>query len=130
MPADSFDYAIIRVVPCVEREEFLNVGVILYCRARQFLEARIALDKTRLAALAPSLDIDDIEKHLAIIPRICTGDGSGGAVGLSQAERFHWLVNPRSTSIQVSPVHTGLCSDPAATLDHLLKTMVLTPHCH
>ena len=128
MPAASFDYAIIRVVPCVEREEFLNVGVILYCRAQRFLEARIALDKARLAALAPSLDLADIEKHLALIPRICAGDG--GPVGqLSQPERFDWLVNPRSTSIQVSPVHTGLCSNPAAMLDHLLRTMVLPPNC-
>lgn len=128
MPAASFDYAIVRIVPCVEREEFLNVGVILFCRERQFLAARIALDKTRLTAFCPPVDVAEIEKHLNLIPRICAGDG--GAVGqLSQPERFHWLVNPRSTSIQVSPVHTGVCDDPAATLDHLMDTMVLTPNC-
>jgi hypothetical protein len=126
MPAaSSFDYAIIRVVPCVEREEFMNVGVILFCRARQFLDARVTLDKTRLQALSPSVDVEKIKKHLDLIPRICAGNG--GPVGqLSQPERFHWLVNPRSTSIQVSPVHTGICTDPAAMLDHLMETMVLT----
>ena len=128
MPATSFDYAIIRVVPCVEREEFLNVGVILFCREQQFLGARIALDKARLSAFCPSINMPEIEKHLDLIPRICAGDG--GPVGqLSQPERFHWLVNPRSTSIQVSPVHTGVCDDPAATLDHLMETMVLIPNC-
>jgi hypothetical protein len=125
MPATSFDYAIVRVVPCVEREEFLNVGVILFCREKQFLDARIWLDKARLTAFAPSADVAEIEKHLNLIPRICAGDG--GPVGqLSRPERFHWLVNPRSTSIQVSPVHTGICDDPATTLDHLMETMVLT----
>jgi hypothetical protein len=128
MPVTSFDYAIVRVVPCVEREEFLNVGVILFCREQQFLDARIKLDKARLAAFAPSIDVAKIEKHLNLIPRICAGDD--GPVGqLSQPERFHWLVNPRSTSIQVSPVHTGVCNDPAATLDHLMETMVLIPNC-
>jgi len=125
MPATSFDYAIVRMVPCVEREEFINVGVILFCREQRFLEARIALDKTRLVAFCPSADVADIEKHLQLIPRICAGDSEGEVGQLSQPERFHWLVNPRSTSIQVSPVHTGVCNDPAATLDHLMKTMVL-----
>jgi hypothetical protein len=128
MPATSFDYAIIRVVPCVEREEFLNVGVILFCREQQFLQARIALDKARLLALFPPVNGDEIEKHLELIPRICAG--TGGPLGeLSQPERFHWLVHPRSTSIQVSPVHTGICVEPAAMLGHLMETMVLTPGC-
>ena len=128
MPVTSFDYAIVRVVPCVEREEFLNVGVILFCREQQFLDARIALDTARLTAFAPSIDVTEIERHLNLIPHICAGDG--GPVGqLSQPERFHWLVNPRSTSIQVSQVHTGICDDPVATLDHLMETMVLTSNC-
>ena len=128
MPVTSFDYAIVRVVPCVEREEFINVGVILFCREQRFLDARIALDKARLAAFCPSVDIAEIERHLNLIPRICAGDG--GPLGqLSQPERFHWLVNPRSTSIQVSPVHTGVCDNPAATLDHLMETMVLIRDC-
>ena len=126
--ANSFDYAIIRVVPCVEREEFINVGVILFCRKLRFLEARVSLDQTRLAALAPHLDSEAITQHLALIPRICAGEG--GEVGqLSQPERFHWLTTPRSTIIQISPVHTGLCSDPAGMLDHLLESMVLPPGC-
>jgi len=128
MPVTSFDYAIVRVVPCVEREEFINVGVILFCREQRFLDARIALDKARLAALCPSVDIAEIEQHLNLIPRICAGDG-GPLSQLSQPERFHWLVNPRSTSIQVSPVHTGVCDNPAATLDHLMETMVLIRDC-
>jgi len=129
MPAsNSFDYAIIRVVPHVEREEFINAGVILFCRAKRFLDARIALDKQRLTALAPQLDMVEIEEYLDLIPQICAV--KGGPVGqLSQAERFHWLVNPRSTMVQVSPVHTGLCTNPVAMLDHLMETMVLTPGC-
>ncbi len=126
--SNSFDYAIIRVVPHVEREEFINAGGILFCGAKRFLDARIALDKQRLAALAPHLDMAEIEEYLDLIPQICAGEGS--PVGqLSQAERFHWLVNPRSTMVQVSPVHSGLCADPAAMLDHLMETMVLTPGC-
>lgn len=119
----SFDYAIVRVVPFVEREEFINVGVILFCREQNYLAARIELDRERLAALAPDLDVDLIQAHLDVIPCICTG-GVGPVGQLSQAERFHWLVNPRSTSIQVSPVHTGLCTDPAVVLDQLLQTIV------
>lgn len=124
MPApDSFDYAIVRVVPRVEREEFINVGVILFCRTQRFLGAGIELNEERLKALAPHLDIDEVRAHLDLIPRICQGDDS--PIGqLSQAERFHWLITPRSTVIQVSPVHTGLCANPAQALAHLLQTMV------
>ena len=119
----SFDYALVRVVPHVEREEFINVGVILFCRTRRFLDARIELNETRLKVLAPHLDIAEVRTHLDLIPQICNGDDS--PIGqLSQAERFHWLVTPRSTVIQVSPVHSGLCTDPAAALEHLLDTMV------
>jgi hypothetical protein len=124
--SSSFDYAIVRVVPHVEREEFINVGVILFCRTKCFLAAKISLDRQRLAVLAPHLDTAKIQAHLDLIPQICAGEG--GPVGqLSQAERFHWLVNPRSTTVQVSPVHTGLCTDPAAMLDHLVETMVANP---
>jgi hypothetical protein len=128
MPTSPFDYGIVRVVPCVEREEFINVGVILFCRTQQFLDARICFDKSRLAAFASQLDLEQIEASLDLIPRICAGDKS--PIGqLSQADRFHWLVNPRSTMVQVSPVHTGLCTDPAAMLDHLMETTVLTAGC-
>ncbi len=119
----SYDYALVRLVPNVEREEFINVGVILFCRTQRFLAARIALNPTRLAALAPHFDIAKIQKHLDLIPHTCAG-GQGPIGQLSQAERFHWLITPRSTVIQVSAVHTGLCLDPAATLEHLVQTMV------
>ncbi len=123
----SFDYAIVRVVPYVERGEFLNVGVILFCRTRRFLAARIALDARRLAALAPDFDVGLVGEYLDLIPRICDGGPDAGPIGeLSQSERFHWLVAPRSTAIQVSPVHCGSCTDPQAALDELFGKMVLT----
>jgi hypothetical protein len=126
MPAASpFDYAIVRVVPNVEREEFMNVGVILFCRTRRFLDARIKLDIERLAALFPRLDMTLVQAHLDLIPRICAGGADAGPLGqLGQAERFHWLVSPRSTTIQVSPVHCGLCVDPQAALDNLFEKLV------
>lgn len=129
MPApDPFDYALVRVVPRVERGEFMNAGVILFCRTRRFLDARIALDRQRLRALAPDLDPDDIQRHLDVIPCICAGGSDAGPIGqLPISERFHWLVAPRSTIIQTSPVHSGLCTDAAATLDHLLQVMVCFP---
>ena len=127
MPAHSFEYAVVRVVPRVEREEFLNAGVILYCRSLRFLDARIALDRARLQALFPdpTLDLDTIERALSIIPGICAGDPAAGPIAaLDQAERFRWLCATRSTVNQVSPVHAGLCDDPAVMLDHLMKKMV------
>jgi hypothetical protein len=127
MPAHSFEYAVVRVVPRVEREEFLNAGVILYCRSLGFLDARVALDRARLQALSPdaALDLDTVERGLAMIPRICAGDPAAGPIAaLDQAERFRWLCATRSTVNQVSPMHAGLCDDPAAMLDHLMKKMV------
>ena len=121
----SYDYAIVRVVPRVEREEFVNVGVIVSCPAKDFLQARIELDEPRLKALDPTLDIDATRAHLASIPAICAGGSQGGPIGrLSRRERFDWLVAPRSTIIQTSKVHTGRCSDPTTLLEHLLNTMV------
>ena len=123
---DTYDYAVIRVVPRVEREEFVNVGVVLSCPPRGFLEARIDVDPSRLAAIDPALDLDALRPHLAAIPVICAGGAAAGAIGqLSQRERFHWLTAPRSTVIQFSPVHTGRCADPNAALAHLMATMVL-----
>ena len=129
MPAlNSYDYAIVRVVPCVERGEYINAGVILFCRTRRFLDALIYLDVPRLTTLYPDIDLDMVQRHLEIIPLVCAGSAEAGAIGqLSQSERFHWLVSPRSTIIQTSPAHSGLSTDPAATLEHLLKTMVLLP---
>ena len=125
-----FAYALIRVVPRVERGECLNAGVVLFCRPRRFLAARIALDRRRLAALAPSDDVNTaaIQRQLDLIPLICAGDAVAGPIArLSQAERFGWLVAPSSTVVQPSPVHTGLSSDPAAELDRLFATMVAWP---
>ena len=120
-----YDYAVFRVVPRVEREEFVNVGVIVSCPARDFLEARIELNEQRLTAMDSSLDIESIRAHLLTIPAICAGGAQAGPIGqLSQRERFHWLVAPRSTIIQTSPVHTGYCKDPAEVLERLLNTMV------
>src|SRR3712207_1254385 len=114
MPAhSSFDYAIVRVVPRVEREEFINAGVILFCRTLRFLDARVELDTARLAALAPELDPALVQSQLDVIPLVCRGGRNAGPIGrLPQAERFHWLVAPRSALIQTSPVHSGLCLDP------------------
>jgi hypothetical protein len=121
----TYDYAIIRVVPKVEREEFVNVGVIVWCAARGFLEAQIVLDEPRLLALDATLDIATLRTHLAAIPAVCRGGAQAGPLGqLAPRERFHWLVAPRSTIIQTSPVHTGLCTDPYTVLAHLVHTMV------
>jgi hypothetical protein len=121
----TYDYAIIRVVPRVEREEFINVGVIVSCPAKKFLEARIELDEGRLMALDPNADIESIRTHLAAIPAICAGGEQAGPIGqLTQRERFHWLVAPRSTIIQTSPVHTGYCENQNVVLEHILDTMV------
>lgn len=126
MPAvSSFDYAIVRVVPYVEREEFINVGVILFCGFRRCLLARIEMDIDRLVALAPDLDPALVQPQLDLIQRICAGGTEAGPYGeLSQAERFHWLVSPRSTVVQISPVHCGLCTDPGAALDDLFERLV------
>ncbi len=127
MPAPhSFDYAIIRVVPRVERGEFINAGAVLFCRTLRFLQARVTLDHRRLAAFAPECDPNLIEGHLASIPIVAAGGSPAGQLQhLTLAERFHWLIAPRSGVIQLSPVHCGLCHDPAAALDHLMQTMVL-----
>jgi hypothetical protein len=120
-----YDYAVIRVVPKVDREEFINAGVIVSCPDLSFLEAEIKLDESRLLALDPNVDLDLVRKHLATIPMICRGGPDAGSIGqLPQRKRFHWLVAPRSTIIQTSPVHTGRCGDPAAALNHLVATMV------
>src|SRR5215469_4152736 len=124
MPAESsYEYAVIRVVPRVESGEFVNVGVILICRQRRFLGARIELgarQRVILETLDPELDFTELAKQLDGIESICRGDDSSPIGKLSQAERFHWLTAPASTIIQTSPVHTGLSEKPAATLEHLV----------
>ena len=120
----SFDYAVVRVVPRVERGEFINAGVILFCLEHRFLEARVQVDEARLRALWPAIDIELVRKHLEAIPKICAGDPSAGPIArLSQRERFHWLVSPRSTIIQVSPVHSGLCEGPKLTLGQTVEQL-------
>ncbi len=122
---DHYDYAVIRVVPRVEREEFINVGVILSCEASRYLEARIELDEARLRALAPDLDIESVSRHLQAVTAICRGGPGTGPIGqLPPRARFHWLTAKRSSILQTSPVHTGKCSDMDAIMEHLLRRMV------
>jgi hypothetical protein len=121
----TYDYAIIRVVPRVERGEQINVGVILSCVDGEFLQARIELDTARLLALDPTIDVDATRDLLATIPAVCAGGPGAGPIGeLPPRGRFRWLVSPRSTIIQMSPVHTGRTSDPGAALERLIDTMV------
>ena len=122
---NTYDYAVVRVVPRVERGEFVNAGVILSCAASGFLEARIELDAARLLALDPGADLPGIRSALATLPLICAGGAAAGAIGkLPPRARFHWLVAPRSTSVQTSPVHTGRCIDLDAAMQSLLDKMV------
>lgn len=122
----TYEYAILRVVPKVEKGEFMNAGVIIYCLALDFLEARIHLDEPRLLALDPGIDMESVRAYLATIPLICAGGEGSGPIGqLSRRERFQWLVSPRSTMVQTSPVHTGRTSDPAQVLEHLVQRMVM-----
>ena len=124
----TYDYAIVRVVPKVERAEFVNVGVIVSCPERELLLARIEVDERRLLALDPTLDLKSVQTHLAAIPAICLGGEQAGPIGrLSQRERFHWLVAPRSTVIQMSPTHTGSARDIGPVVERLLETMVRPP---
>ena len=124
-PRSPYQYAVIRVVPRVERGEALNAGVVLLCRPLRFLDAVTALDERRLAAFAPDCDPGAVRAHLAAIEAIARGETDGGPIAaLTQAERFHWLVSPSSTIIQPSPVHTGLTDDPAAELGHLVDALV------
>lgn len=123
-----FAYAIVRVVPHVERGESLNAGVVMLCRSRRFLAARVELDEARLRVLAPDCDATEIRRHLDAIPRVAAGDRDAGPIAaMSQPERFHWLVAPASTVVQPGDVHTGMTDDPAATLDRLFASMVLPP---
>ena len=122
----SFDYAVLRVVPRVERQEFVNVGVIVFCLEHRVLEARVHVDEARLLALWPGLDVEMVRQHVQAVVRICEGDETAGAIArLSQRERFHWLISPRSTMIQTSAVHTGICTDVEGVVERLFKQLVL-----
>jgi hypothetical protein len=121
----TYDYAVVRVVPRVERGEFVNAGIILSCDAERILQARIELDESALRAIDAHVDMELVRGVLATIPMICEGGEAAGDIGkMSARERFHWLVAPRSTIVQTSPVHTGQCADPDAALEHLMRTMV------
>ena len=121
----SYDYAVIRVVPRVERQEFLNAGVILWCQEQDLLEARVELDEPRLRTFDAAVDLDAVRRHLASFSIICAGGNHAGPIGkLPKRERFDWLVAPRSTIIQTSSVHSGRCHDVSLTLERLLDTMV------
>ncbi len=122
MPVTSYDYAVIRVVPDTAREEFINAGVLLFCRTKRFLKAAIALDEARLCALAPELDLEMVRTHLALIPSICAGAGPIGQQG--KAEAFHWLVAPHNTVVQCSPVHCGMAEDMETALEALMQELV------
>ena len=121
-----FEYAVIRVVPKVEREEFLNVGVVLFCSKQKFLQAKIKLDEKRLSILCGALDMQELKEHIHSFERICMGGPDGGTIGtLSMAERFRWLTSTRSTIVQTSKVHPGLCTDADEMLTRLYDQLVL-----
>lgn len=121
----TYDYAIVRVVPRVDRGEFINAGIILSCDIERILCARIELDERALLALDAHADLASIREALAVIPVLCAGGPDSGPIGaMTERERFHWLVSPKSTMVQVSPVHTGRCVDIEAALEHLMGTLV------
>lgn len=120
-----FSYAVVRVVPDIEREEFVNAGLVLFCRSLRYLRARTALDPHRLEAMRGEADLPAISQQLALVERIADGDVSSGPLAaMSQSERFHWLTTPRSTAVQPGPIHGGMTDDPAATFEHLYMTLV------
>ena len=121
-----FEYAVIRIVPRVEREEFLNVGVILYCPKQKFLKAKYQIDKKRIEHLCNEIDLNELEMHLKTFEQISLGAKDAGPIGqLPIAERFRWLTATRSTIVQTSKVHPGFCGDPEETLEKLFEKLVL-----
>jgi hypothetical protein len=126
MPSrDPFSYAVVRVVPDIEREEFLNAGLVLFCRARRYLRARATLDADRLTSILADADASAIREQLGLVERIAAGEVEVGRFGsMSQSERFHWLTTPRSTVVQPGPIHGGMTDDAAATFEHLYATLV------
>jgi hypothetical protein len=121
----SFDYATLRIVPCAERGEFVNAGVVMHCPERAYLGCRVKVDEDRLRAMWPELDVEVVREHLEAMSRVAAGDeGAGPIARLSRRERFHWLVAPRSTMIQVSPVHSGMCLDAEATMKELVRRLL------
>jgi hypothetical protein len=125
---EDFQYALLQVVPHIERDERFNAGIVLFSRRHRFLGARVELDADRLAALDPGADPAEVDRHLQAIAAVAAGDRAAGPIAaMPQSERFHWLVSPSSTTIQPSAVHSGLCEDPGETLDRLFATLVARP---
>ncbi len=119
-----FEYALIRVVPRIEREEFINVGVILFCKSTRYLACTWAINEPRLSAFAPDLDLEEVRSHLEAFERIAAGEKSGGTLALLDASsRFRWLTATRSTIVQTSKVHPGLCSEPEQSLHRLFASL-------
>jgi hypothetical protein len=125
--AEAFEYAVLRVIPRVDRGEAMNAGIVLYCRPRRYLSARLALDEGVLRALDPEADVPGVHRALAAMAEVCGETGSGPAGAQDIGRRFRWLTAPRSTVVQAGPVHTGLTRDPAAEIDSLLRALVLRP---
>jgi hypothetical protein len=125
---EAFQYALLRAMPSLDRGEVVNVGVVVYCPRHGFLRVRTVVDPERLRLLDPGFDLDAVEAHLQLIERVARADPSAGPIAhLGPSERFGWITAPSSTVVQPSPVHTGLCDDPAGTLDHLFATLVAAP---
>jgi len=125
-PEAPFQYVVLRVVPRIDRGERINGGIVVYAQAREFLQARVALDEQRLRAIAPGVEPGPIRAQLDAIAAVAAGDPSAGAIAkLDRGQRFHWLSSPASTVVQPSPIHTGLCGDPVKALDHLFAQLVL-----
>jgi hypothetical protein len=120
-----YEYAVVRLVPRVEREEFINAGIVLFVKQQRFLQCRIRLDRERLSALCCTTDAEELQRYLDAFDRICRGDSAGGPIALLDApSRFRWLTATRSTVVQTSKVHPGLCSDPVEMLDRLFEQLV------
>jgi hypothetical protein len=123
----AFEYAVLRVIPRVDRGEAMNAGIVLYCRPRRYLGARLALDDAVLLALDPEADVPGVQRALAAMEQVCSEGGAGPAAGQDIGRRFRWLTAPRSTVVQAGPVHTGLTRDPDDEIDALLRALVLRP---
>ncbi len=125
MPS-SFDYAVVRIVPRVEREEFINAGVVVFCPEANYLGAKVRLNEPRLAAFAPHIDMELVNSRLAGLMAVCTGDPQAGTIAnLGLRERFHWIVSPKSTILQMSAVHSGICTVPDQVLSRLFRELCL-----
>lgn len=123
--SEAFQYTLLQLVPSIERQERLNVGIVLFCRRSRFLEAQVNLDAAKLAVLSEDVDADEVQRHLGVLEQVAAGSGDHPVAQLDQSERFHWLAAPASTIVQPTPVHTGLTDDPHGTLQRLFVSLVI-----